>query len=140
MIDAPRDDVFNTIADPRTYPDWLVGAQKIRSVDPAFPAPGTKFEHAVGPTQEMTADDDTKAIAVQGHRRLVLEVHLGPLHGEVEFMLKKRGDNSTEVRLRERPMGPAAALTPVLRPALAARNKVSLRNLAKFVAPDAATS
>lgn len=139
-VEAPRDEVFNAIADPRTYPDWLVGAQKIRSVDPAFPAPGTRFEHSVGPTKDLTTDDDTKALAVQGHRRLLLEVHIGPLHGEVEFMLKKRSDTSTEVCLRERPLGPAAVLTPLLRPVLAGRNQMSLRNLAKFIAPDASTS
>jgi uncharacterized protein YndB with AHSA1/START domain len=132
-IDAPRDEVFNTITDPRTFPEWLVGAQRIRDVDDHFPAPGTKFDHSVGPTPDVTVDDDTKAIAVQGHRRLVLEVHVGPIHGEVEFTLKKRGDASTEVRMRERPLGPAAVLTPALRPVLAARNMASLRNLARLI-------
>jgi uncharacterized protein YndB with AHSA1/START domain len=132
-IDAPRDEVFNTLSDPRTYPDWLVGAQRIRDVDSDFPAPGSKFDHSVGPTPELTADDDTKAVEVQGHRRLVLEVHVGPVQGEVEFTLKKRGDDRTEVRMRERPIGPAVALTPVLRPVLAARNHTSLRNLAKLI-------
>jgi uncharacterized protein YndB with AHSA1/START domain len=139
-IDAPRDEVFNTLTDPRTYPDWLVGAQRIRDVDQDFPTPGSKFDHSVGPTPDVTADDETKAIAVQGHRRLVLEVHVGPVKGEVEFTLKKRGDDATEVRMRERPLGPAAVLTPALRPLLAARNMASLRNLARVVAEQASAA
>ncbi len=132
-IEAPRDEVFNAIADPRTYPDWLVGAQKIRHVDEDFPAPGTEFDHSVGPTEAVTVDDDTKAIAVQGHRRLVLEVHIGPFQGEVEFQLKKRGDATTEVKMRERPIGPIVVATPLLRPILAARNSASLQKLAKVI-------
>jgi len=138
-IDAARDDVFNTIADPRTYPDWLVGAQRIRHVDKAFPEPGSRFDHSVGPTEEVTVDDDTKAIAVQGHRRLVLEVHAGPLQGEVEFKLKKRGDDATEICLRERAIGsPAVVLTPLMRPVLAARNHASLRKLKELLERDGA--
>ncbi len=132
-IDASRDDVFNAISNPTTYPEWLVGTQRIRHVDGEFPKPGTKFDHSVGPTENITADDDTKAMEVQGHRRLLLEVHIGPFHGEVEFTLNKRGDNSTEVRMRECPIGPFAVITPVMRPILAARNRASLHKLAQLL-------
>jgi hypothetical protein len=68
----------------------------------------------------------------------VLEVHVGPLSGEVEFDLRKRGDAATEVVMRERPIGPAKYLTPLLRPALALRNRRSLQQLAQFAQERAA--
>ncbi|MDP1795496.1 MAG: hypothetical protein Q8K63_15260 [Acidimicrobiales bacterium] len=128
-VEAPRDDVFNLLADPRTYPDWLVGAQRIRDVDDEFPAEGTKFEHSVGPTEATTVDDNTEVIETHGHRQLMLEVHAGPFKGEVEFDLRKRGE-ATEVVMREKPIGPAALLTPFIRPILALRNQRSMRQLA----------
>jgi uncharacterized protein YndB with AHSA1/START domain len=136
-IDAPREEVFNMLADPRTYPDWLVGAQRIRDVDDQFPQPGTKFEHSVGPNEATTVDDDTEVIETQGHRHLVMEVHVGPMRGEVEFDLKKRGD-ATEVIMRERPTGPALLLTPLIRPLLALRNQKSMRQFAQMVQERAA--
>jgi hypothetical protein len=56
-VALPRDAAFRTIADPRTYPTWLVGAQRIRRVDPTFPAPAAEFEHSVGPSEGATIDD-----------------------------------------------------------------------------------
>ena len=48
LVDSPPSRVFAVLADPTTYPDWLVGAQAIRDVDPAWPAPGAKFSHRIG--------------------------------------------------------------------------------------------
>lgn len=138
MIEARRDDVFNVLANPETYPDWLVGAQRIRSVDDAFPKVGAKFEHSVGTAEAATVDDRTEVIEAHGHRKLVLAVHAGPFHGEVEFDLRKRGEDTTEVIMRERPIGPGMLLTPLLRPALALRNQKSMRQLAQVVKDQAA--
>lgn len=132
-VAAPRDEVFDAIADPRTYPDWLVGAQRIRHVDPSFPAPGSEFAHSVGPSDEVTVDDTSEAVAVDEDRRLVLEVRVGPVRGGVEFVLGAPTPQTTEIVLRERPIGPAVVLTPVLRPSLGARNEESLRRLDAFL-------
>ena len=61
-VARPRHDVFRTIADPHTYPTWLVGAQRIRHVDPSFPAPSTAFDHSVGPAPGATVDDSSTAL------------------------------------------------------------------------------
>jgi uncharacterized protein YndB with AHSA1/START domain len=127
-VDRERHDVFRTIADPRTYPDWLVGAQRIRHVDGSFPAPHAAFDHSVGPAEGATVDDSSEVLAADPPRRLDLEVRVGPLRGEVTFLLDETGDG-TWVTLRERPTGPAGAATPLLRPMLYARNRWSLRRL-----------
>lgn len=137
-IDAPRDAVFNLLADPTTYPDWLVGAQRIRDVDDKFPEEGTKFEHSVGPTEATTIDDNTEVLETHGHRQLLMEIHLGPFKGEVEFDLRKRGNDATDVIMRERPTGPAMFLTPLIRPVLALRNHRSMRQLAEIAQGKAA--
>lgn len=131
--DATPEQVFAVLREPRTYPEWLVGAQRIRSVDADFPAPGSEFHHSVGPAQEATVDDSSQALAVDPPHRLVLRVRVGPLDGTVE-MLVERVAAGTEVRFREAPAGWARVVLPVLRPALHGRNAESLRRLADVVA------
>jgi uncharacterized protein YndB with AHSA1/START domain len=125
--------VFEAISDPTTYPEWLVGAQRIRRVDPSFPEPSARFEHSVGPSARATLDDDTRSLVTEEPHRLVLEVYLGPMTGIVDFRLRGEGDGARMV-FRERPSGRAAALTPILRPMLYARNVVSLRRLRALLA------
>ena len=129
-----RDEVFRYIADPETYPDWLVGAQQIRHVDDDFAKPGSGFDHSVGVTPGLTVDDHTEVIDRRGERKLALRVHARPFfEGEVVFELLDRGD-STEIVMREEPIGFQRFLTPVLRPLLAARNRASLRQLTSALA------
>ena len=107
------EDVFATIADPRTYPDWLVGAQRIRSVDPSFPAPGAEFEHSVGPTDAVTVDDSSEVLETDAPHHLRLEVRAGVFTATVDFEVHDAGDGS-DVRFRELPPG-----GPAPHPALA---------------------
>jgi hypothetical protein len=124
-----RSAVFGCLADPRSYPSWLVGAQRIRHVDGGFPAPGAKFDHSVGPSPQLTVDDHSRSIAVEDDRRLVLYVRAGLFRGKVEFVLETRSDNATEIVMRERLLGPTAVVAPLLRPTLSARNRRSLQQL-----------
>lgn len=129
-VARPRETVFSYIADPETYPEWLVGAQQIRHVDDDFTKPGSGFDHSVGIAPGITVDDHTEVIDSQGERKLSLRVHARPFfEGEVSFELFDRGE-STEIVMREEAIGLQRFLTPVLRPVLAARNKASLRQLA----------
>ncbi len=129
-VSVSPEDVWAVIADPATYPDWLVGAQRIRGVDSAFPAPGAEFRHSVGPTKGATIDDSTEATAADPPYRLELVVHVGLFRADVELLVVPCATGS-EVRFSERPKGGWVALTPVLRPVLHARNAESLRRLAQ---------
>lgn len=128
QIAAPPEAVWAVFSDPCTYPDWLMGAQKIRAVDPGFPTPGTAFHHSVGPVDDATAEDSTEVLASDPPRLLVLKVHVGPLQGTVE-MLVLPDSTGTEVRFREVLTGPGRLLTPLVRPVLHGRNLESLRRL-----------
>ncbi len=127
-VDARPEEVWATISDPETYPDWLMGAQRIRRVDPDFPADGSGFDHSVGPTGAVTVDDSTVVERADPPHRLALRVDAGPFHADVELLVLP-GPAGSEVRFTERPVGPAALLGPWLRPILRARNRESLRRL-----------
>jgi hypothetical protein len=60
-IGASRDMVYAHLIDPRTYPDWLVGAQHIRGVDSHWPDRGAQFHHRVG-LGPLTIDDATTLV------------------------------------------------------------------------------
>jgi uncharacterized protein YndB with AHSA1/START domain len=132
LIPTSADDVYDVLADPTTYPAWLVGTQKIRAVDDRFPAEGSEFHHSVGPGQPVTVDDATESLGATPGRRLTLAVHAILFHARVEFVLTPSAEGLTEVCLSEQPTGPLAILTPLLRPSLAARNRKSLRRLATY--------
>jgi uncharacterized protein YndB with AHSA1/START domain len=127
-IPRSREEVYDVIADPETYPLWLAGAQHIRQVDAAFPAPGSGFDHEVGPTEDMTISDDSVSLRAQRPERLDLEVHAGPMTGRVEFHLREDGEG-TEVCMREEARGLFRVAMPLLRSLLHARNRASLQRL-----------
>lgn len=131
-IPAPPETVYAVLTEPTTYPGWLVGTQRIRAVDPDFPQPGSRFHHSVGPADEATVDDDSKSLAAEPVERLVLEVHVGPMRGTVDFQLLPAPDG-TEVRFREVLIGVWRPLMPGVRPVLHARNTKSLEQLSLYV-------
>ncbi|HJR25461.1 MAG TPA: SRPBCC family protein [Acidimicrobiales bacterium] len=132
-LPAPPEEVFEVLADPETYPDWLVGAQRIRRVDSDFPAPGSKFEHSVGASPEAAVDDETEALAAEPPHRLDLQVHAGPFHGVVDFAIEPGPAGTSRICFREATTGPLALLTPLLRPIVYARNGRSLKRLAHYL-------
>ena len=137
-INAPRDVVFATIADPSTYPDWLVGAQTIRSVDDAWPDEGSAFRHVIG-VPPLVVRGSTTSTCVEPGRRLDLRAGMGFLGAaQVSFRLFDSASGGTRVEVDERFVaGPAGWTWRFARPLAAAlvwgRNAVSLEALADRV-------
>lgn len=132
-LHAAPDAVWDALADPATYPRWLVGAKVIRSVDPDFPAPGADFHHAVGPVDEVALPDRTTSLEAQRPSLLKLKVRARPFfEGIVTFRLLPTMAG-TEVAMREEPTGPLRFATPLLAPFIVGRNRKSLEQLAKYV-------
>lgn len=131
-IRARAEDVFDVLVDPTTYPDWLVGAKEIRSVDDGWPVPGTRFHHRVGLAGPLTIADSTKVLAVDRPRSLALEVRAKPLgRGRATFRVEGPDEGPVTVELDEVPLGALAILRPLLDPLAAVRNKRSLDLLAE---------
>lgn len=140
MLPAPPDEVYAVLADPTTYPDWLVGADHMRSVDADFPAKGSGFDHSVGIVNPLTVDDRTESLGAEEDRHLALDVHVGPFEARVDFALEPATGGRTKLTFTEQPRGVFAAITPMLRPTLHARNSTSVTRLRRLLADRSATT
>jgi uncharacterized protein YndB with AHSA1/START domain len=130
VIETDRESLWTAIADPRTYPDWLIGAKFIRAVDPAWPAPGTAFHHRVG-FGPLVIDDRTTVIEVDPQRLLTLRIRATfAIQAIVRFELQDDADG-THVRFEEEPARRLLGnlVRPVMDPLTHSRNTASLRRL-----------
>jgi hypothetical protein len=57
------------LLDAYAYPRWVVGAKRIRAVDPEWPAPGSRFHHALG-AGPAELHDSSKLLAITAPRRI----------------------------------------------------------------------
>jgi uncharacterized protein YndB with AHSA1/START domain len=125
------DKVWEVLADGWLFPLWVVGACRIRGVDDAWPAPGSRLHHSVG-LWPVAFDDHTESLACEPHERLELQARAWPL-GEARVVITLRPDGQgTEVTLAEDlTHGPGVVLPQRVRgAALQFRNKETLRRLA----------
>ena len=131
-VDAPPRAVWEVLADPPTYEEWVVGNKEIRDLDPQWPLPGTEFHHTVG-FGPLAVKDKTVSLEGQPPHRLVMNVRLLPVgHGIVTLHLAEAG-GGTAVRMEERAAGgPMKVLWPVLDPLIKLRNAESLRRLKRL--------
>ena len=129
MIDAPPEAVWDVLADPPSYEEWVVGNTGIRDHDRRWPAPGTEFHHKIG-LGPLNVKDKTVALEATPPQRLVMNVRVLPIgHGIVTFELRDSG-SGTLVRMEERPAGgPIKAILPAVDPLVKLRNAETLRRL-----------
>lgn len=130
---SPRE-VFAVLADPTSYPDWLIGASEIREHDPDWPAVGTKFHHMVG-VKPFVLADSTEVVDVQPDRLLRLHVRARPLVSAVASFTITGGATGCVVCIQEEPTLRIIGnlVRPVLDPIIHLRNHRSLRRLEKVL-------
>ncbi|HMA47100.1 MAG TPA: SRPBCC family protein [Frankiaceae bacterium] len=141
-VPATPEQVFGVLADGRSYAYWVLGARRIRSVDPGWPAPGTRIHHALGFLGIEPVRDSTVVRAVEPGSLLDLQARMWPF-GEVRIVLRlEPEDGGTRVTMEERPVkGPADRVhNPLLALALKLRNTWALRRLARLARARAAAS
>jgi uncharacterized protein YndB with AHSA1/START domain len=131
-IEATTEQVWAVLSDGWLYAGWVVGASRIREVDPGWPAKGSRIAHSVG-SWPLLLDDDTEVLTCRPGRLLRLLARTRPL-GEslVEIEITARpGLGSCTVAIREDAVsGPGMLVPAPLRQlALAPRNRESLRRL-----------
>ena len=127
-VHADPDAVFDVLDDAYAYPRWVVGARRIRAVDPSWPAVGSRFHHAVG-TAAGELHDSSSVVERDRPRRLVLEVHIRPTGtARVEIEVESV-DGGSRVTMAEGPIGGVLAKLPqwITEPALTLRNALSLQ-------------
>ena len=138
-IHASPDAVWRVLSDGWLYPLWVVGATRMRDVDPEWPAQGSRLHHSAG-VWPLIVNDETTVEAVEPQRRMQLRAKGWPL-GEADVLieLEPTDDGSgpgtggeTVVRIHEdAASGPARLVPGVVRsPLMKWRNSESLRRLA----------
>jgi uncharacterized protein YndB with AHSA1/START domain len=130
VIEADRDTVWAAVADPTTYPSWLIGAKAIRAVDGRWPARGTAFHHRVG-VRPLLIDDRTTVVEIDPGRLLTLRIRATfALQAIVRFELSDDA-GGTRIRFEEEPARRLVGnlVRPVMDPLTHLRNAASLRRL-----------
>jgi uncharacterized protein YndB with AHSA1/START domain len=133
-LSAPREVVWNVLVDPTTYPDWLIGASRIREVDDAWPQVGSRFHHRVG-IGPLSLPDHSEVLAIDHGRLLRLAVRARPFVSAVATFTLVSDDHGTVVSLEEEPRVRSIGnlVRPVMDPSIHVRNHRSLRRLARLV-------
>jgi uncharacterized protein YndB with AHSA1/START domain len=127
---AEPERVFDVLDDPCAYPRWVVGARRVRSVDPAWPAVGSRFHHALG-TKIGELHDSTLVLERDRPNRLVLEVRFRPTGiARVHIQVEPNRAGSTIVIEETPSAGPIAHLPRfITEPLLSGRNALALQRL-----------
>ena len=131
IVKAPPTAVWEVLADGWLYPLWVVGASRIRDVDPSWPEQGSKIAHSVG-AWPMLIDDTTEVTECRPGQLLALRARAWPAgEAAVEIRLSGSGPD-TEVTMQEDAVtGPAVLVPkPVRDVTLNKRNAEALRRLA----------
>lgn len=132
IVQATPDEVFAVLADGWAYVDWVVGCQKIRSVDPGFPAVGKAFHHRVGLVGPVSLPDNSEVLVCEPGRKLVLQARARPMGtARVALELEPFGQG-TRIIMDETAgdrLTRFTSLNPLVEPLVKLRNVESLRRL-----------
>jgi len=126
-------EVWDVLADGWLYPLWVVGAARMRRVDPGWPDEGTRIHHSVG-LWPLLINDHTEVLEVRTGEFLRLRARAWPVGAaEIAITLTPNGEH-TDVRLEETvTSGPGALIPPPIEGlSLKWRNSEALQRLASI--------
>ena len=134
QMNCSPDDVFAVLADGWLFPTWVVGASRMRDVDEAWPAKGSKLHHSFG-VWPLLIDDETTVLEWDPPRRMVIQPAGWPIgEARVTVEARPRGEGCVVRITEEAVRGPGALVpAPIMDAALHVRNVETLRRLA-FIA------
>jgi uncharacterized protein YndB with AHSA1/START domain len=137
VIAAPPERVFEVLADPKTYADWVVGSSEIRDADPSWPAVGSRFHHSVG-VWPFRVKDSTEVIAVDPPVRLELHARARPLGTACVELVLEPDRLGTHVTMYETAGDTLSrlAINPLTEWLVHLRNVESLRRLRRIAETD----
>ncbi len=131
IMRAPPTAVWEVLADGWLYPLWVVGASRIRDVDPSWPEQGSQIAHSVG-AWPMLIDDTTEVTECRSGELLGLRARAWPAgEAAVEIRLTGFGPDTEVTMTEDAVTGPAVLVPkPVRDVTLSKRNAEALRRLA----------
>jgi hypothetical protein len=130
LVDAPAARVWDVLADPALYAEWVAGTAETRHRAGRWPERGSSLNYDVG-AGPFRIGDQTTVIEAETHERLLLRARAGRVATiRVEISLKEC-DGMTLIRIDEDVSGGAAGILPDLITDLLikARNVWSLERL-----------
>jgi uncharacterized protein YndB with AHSA1/START domain len=125
--------VWDALADPDTYGEWVVGSKRIRGADADWPAPGSRFHHTVG-VGPLSVNDHTESLEADPPALLRMRAKARPFGtARVTFELTP-SDGGTFVRMTENPDGLSTVLglNPLVQLFTMVRNAESLKRLERI--------
>ena len=130
LFNSSAEDVWRVIADGWLYSGWVVGASRIRAVDPDWPLIGTQLHHSVG-AWPLVINDSTRVTAVTPGRSLEVVARGWPMgEAKVVISLEDRGASCLVTISEDAIKGPGTVVPKFLRdPAIDVRNRETLRRL-----------
>jgi hypothetical protein len=128
------EDVYAVLADGWSYPLWVVGAARVRKVDPGWPEAGARIHHSVGLWPALLHDTTHSTGAEEPHS-LKLHARAWPTgEAEVEVRVDPHDEGSLVTIFERAVSGPAVLVPPPVQAALLKwRNTETLRRLS-FIA------
>src|ERR1700760_4839476 len=109
-VSASPEAVFEVLDDAEAYPDWVVGARRLRRVDADWPNEGSEFHHAVG-VAGAELHDSTEVLEHVPLHRIVLEVRFRPTGtARVEVTVERTDDGSVVIMEEHPDSGPVSWL------------------------------
>lgn len=131
-VHAPAAAVWSVLADGWLYATWVVGASRIREVEPTWPQPSSRLHHSFGVWPALI-DDHTEVITSDPGRELLLKARGWPAgEAHVRIKISSTGEHSSVVSIAEdASAGPGTLIPRSLRQVvLNPRNTETLNRLA----------
>ena len=131
-VHAPAAVVWEVLADGWLYATWVVGASRVRAVEPEWPHPGSQVHHSVGVWPALI-DGTTEVVTSDPGRELLLKARDWPAgEAHVRIRVTLNGIHASTVSIAEDATNGPGRLIP--RPArqrvITPRNTETLRRLA----------
>lgn len=131
-VAAPVSAVWDVLADGWSYATWVVGAARVRDVEPGWPARGSRVHHSFG-LWPLLIQDFTSVESVTEPTELVLTARGWPVgEARVHLSVRANGPVGSVVTITEdAASGPGRFVPPPLRHLLIGpRNRETLHRLA----------
>ncbi|CAA9372878.1 MAG: hypothetical protein AVDCRST_MAG75-240 [uncultured Propionibacteriaceae bacterium] len=130
-VKAPADAVWDVLADGWTYASWVVGASRVRDVDPNWPEVGSSLHHSFG-LWPLVINDRTDVLGCHPGKQLVLQARGWPTgEATVNIRIDDLGPRESLLSIQEDvSAGPVLLVPQPLRQAATVpRNRETLRRL-----------
>ena len=130
FMPLPPETLWEALADPASYAEWVVGVQEVRAADDGWPAPPARLHHTTG-IGPLAIRDHTESLEARAPQLLRLRSYVRPLGTATVTLELRPRDGGTVVLMSERPDGIYAPLgwNPLFRLLTKARNAEALRRL-----------